>query len=120
MKRINKSLLILILGLLCLTLNQGSALAQTDASVNYTWTAPSTGSPVVHYAVQHSVNGGAWTQIATASDNTFTLTATIGDSHRIRVAGVDDKARQGPFSVASDPYTPELGAPGQPGKPILF
>ena len=120
MKRINKSLLILTVGLLCLTLGEGAALAQTEVSVNYTWTAPTTGSPVDHYVIQHSLNSGAWTQIATSSGNTYTLIASIGDSHQIRVAGVDDQARQGPFSMASDPYTPELGPPGQPGKPILF
>ena len=120
MKRIQKTALILSLGLLCLGLNQGAALAQTEVTVNYTWAAPNTGSPVDHYVVQHSVNDGAWTPIATASSNTYTLTASVGDSHRIRVAGVDAQSRQGSFSISSDAYTPELGPPGQPGKPILF
>ena len=38
----------------------------------------------------------------------------------MRVAGMDANNRQGIFSVASDPYLPDAGAPGQPGKPILF
>ncbi len=108
------------LGLLITTIIAATpAMAQTVA-VNYQWTAPETGSPVNHYVVQQSVNGGAWEQVATASGNTYTLTATIGDAHSIRVAAVDADDRQGPYSVASDPYTPDLGNPGQPGKPIIF
>jgi|GEM_PF-1824614 len=98
----------------------GSALAQTEVQVNYTWSAPSTGSPVDHYVVQHSVDGGGWTQVASVSTNSYSLTASVGQSHRIRVAGVDDQDRQGPYSVASDPYEPDVGPPGQPGKPIVF
>ncbi len=109
------------LGLLITTIIAASpALAQTELPVNYEWTAPVSGSPVDHYVVQQSVNGGPWVQIATASSVTYTLSATIGDSHSIRVAGVDAQDRQGAYSVASDPYTPDLGNPGQPGKPIIF
>jgi len=118
MKRTNTFLI--ILGAMALLLMQGAALAQTELPVDYTWTAPTTGSPVVHYVIQHSVNGGDWAQIATSTSNTFTLTATVGDAHRIRVAGVDAEARQGGYSLPSDAYTPDVGAPGQPGKPIIF
>ena len=52
MKTIRKTLLILTLGTLCLALNMGSALAQTEVPVNYQWTAPTTGSAVDHYVVQ--------------------------------------------------------------------
>ena len=97
-----------------------SAMAQTEMPVSYTWTAPTTGTPVEFYVVEHSVNGGQWTQIDTTTENSYTLTATTGESHQIRVAGIDASDRQGPFSNASDPYTPDAGAPGQPGKPILF
>ncbi len=120
MNRINNPLLILAVGLLCLTMSQGTAQAQTEVPVNYTWTAPTTGSPVVHYVVQQSINDGAWAQIATSDNNTFTLSATVDDSHRIRVAGVDAEDRQGPFSLPSDAFVPGLAPPGQPGKPILF
>ena len=97
-----------------------STLAQTEIEVNYTWTAPTSGSPVDHYVVQHSIDGGQWYEIGTTNDNTFTLSAEVGLSHQIRVAGVDAEDRQGPFSVASDPYLPDSGEPGQPGKPVLF
>lgn len=120
MKRMNKSILILTIGLMGLAFSQGAAFAQTEIPVNYTWTAPTTGTPVAHYIVQHSVNAGEWTQIDTAGSNTYTLVASIGDSHQIRVAGVDSEARQGPYSVASDAFIPNLISPGEPGKPIVF
>ena len=112
----------MILGVLtALILTAGPASAQTtEVQVNYGWTAPTTGTPVDHYVVQHSVNGGTWTQVATASNNTYTLTASVGDSHQIRVAGVDAEDRMGPFSEPSDPYAPDAGPPGQPGQPIIF
>ena len=109
-----------LIGLMALTLGAGSAEAQTEMSVSYTWTAPSSGTAVDHYVVEHSVDGGTWTQIATVSTNSYTLSALVGNSHQIRVAGVDASDRQGVFSVASDPYSPDPGAPSQPGKPIVF
>ena len=104
--------------LLAVLMPAASSLAQVP--VNYSWTAPSTGTPVEHYVVEHSINGGQWTQIDTTNDNSYTLSASEGQSHQIRVAGVDSEDRQGPFSVASDPFMPDAGAPGQPGKPIIF
>ncbi len=114
---------ILLPCLLCLvafSLAAPAVQAQTEMPVSYTWTAPSSGSAVVQYVVEHSVNGGTWTQVAATSTNSYTLTATIGESHRIRVAGVDALDRQGLFSDASDPYSPDPGAPNAPGKPIVF
>ncbi len=108
--------LVLLVGIV---LAQGAS-AQTTVEVTYTWTPPSTGSPVDVYIVEHSVNGGAFQQIGTTQTNTYTLTATVGDSHVIRVAGVDDESRVGPFSTPSDPYDPDAGPPGQPGQPILL
>jgi hypothetical protein len=102
-----------------LLLLASAASAQT-VTLDYTWDPPTEGTPVEHYVVQHSVNGGPFTTIATSSTNTYSLEATVGETHRIRVAGVDDQSRQGPFSEPSDPYTPDLGPPGQPGKPILM
>lgn len=103
-----------------LLLGAGSALAQTEMQVNYQWTAPTTGTVVDHYVVEQSVNSGPWTQVGTASSNTFTLTAAVGNSYQLRVAGVDADDRQGPYSVTSDPYVPDAGPPGQPGKPVIF
>ncbi|MHB8079604.1 MAG: hypothetical protein ACYDIE_10160 [Candidatus Krumholzibacteriia bacterium] len=97
-----------------------AAFAQTTTQqVTYTWTAPTTGSAVDHYLVQHSINGGAWVQIASVTTLSYVLAATIGEAHQIRVAGVDALSRQGVWSLASDAYTPDPGAPGQPGKPVV-
>ncbi len=93
--------------------------AQAQEVVNYTWAVPTTGSPVDHYVVQHSEDGGAWVTIEdTQMSNSYLLTAAFEVEHRIRVAGVDAESRQGPWSIASEPYTPSLGTPGQPGQPI--
>ncbi len=96
------------------------AAAQTTVNVAYTWTAPTTGSAAATYVVEQSIDTGAWAQVATTSTNSYTLAATTGHSHRIRVAGVDATARQGVFSLPSDAYVADAGAPGQPGKPIRF
>ncbi len=96
------------------------AQAQTTVQVTATWTAPSTGSPVHHYVVQLSTNGGAYQAAGTTTTTSVTLTLTVGSTYTVRVAGVDAQSRQGPYSLPSDPYTPDLGPPGQPGKPILM
>lgn len=115
---LNRAALLGILSLVILTGSQ--ALAQTEMEASYTWTVPQGGSAVVHYVVQHRVDGGDWVQVGTTTTNTYTMNLAVGHSHEIRVAGVDAEDRQGPFSVPSDPYSPDPGAPQQPGKPILF
>ncbi|MCP4571366.1 MAG: hypothetical protein GY838_03370 [bacterium] len=95
------------------------AQAQT-VDLSFQWTAPASGSTVQHYVVQHQVDGGAWTDVGTVTTNQFTLAAIEGSAHSIRVAGVDSQDRQGVWSEASAPYTPDPGAPGQPGRPIIF
>ncbi|MFO7654566.1 MAG: hypothetical protein R6X25_12215 [Candidatus Krumholzibacteriia bacterium] len=96
--------------------------AQTSTvNLSYTWSPPSTGSAVHHYIVQHSVNGGPFTTVASlVSSNSYDLEATIGDEHAIRVAAVDAQNRIGPYSPSSDPFTAAIGPPGQPGQPVLF
>ncbi len=93
--------------------------AAAQEEVQYVWTPPTTGSAVDHYVVQHSVNGGPFVTIDDNVDLTaYVLTASYEDEHSIRVSGVDALGRQGPWSVASEPYTPTEGAPGVPGRPI--
>lgn len=120
MKRtlLGKTTLILIL--VIAALGAVESQAQTTQSISYQWTAPTTGAPVVHYVVEHSVNGGNWASVGTSNTNTFTLTASVGDSHQIRVAGVDADSRVGVYSVPSDAYVPTMDPPGQPGQPIIF
>ncbi len=113
----DRTLRIPILAFLVLIVLGTAAAAQED--VSYTWSAPSTGSPVTHYVVQASVNGGPFETVDdNVAVNSYILVAAYENEYAIRVAGVDSQGRQGPWSVASDPYTPTLGAPGQPGKPI--
>jgi hypothetical protein len=94
-----------------------SVFAQTSVEVTYTWTPPSSGTPVDHYIVELSVNGSPFYQIDTSTSNTITITVPVDETHQVRVAGVDASDRQGPYSESSDPYTPDVGPPGQPGKP---
>jgi hypothetical protein len=95
------------------------AQAQTTVQVTASWTAPSTGSPVHHYVVQLSTNGGAYQAAGTTTTLSITLTLTVGSTYTVRVAGVDALSRQGTYSLPSEAYTPDIGAPGQPGKPIV-
>ncbi len=113
-----KMLKTLLITVIAITAFAGVAMAQED--VSFTWTAPTTGSAVAHYVVQHQVDGGTWVDIDTTATESYTLSADYDLEHSIRVAGVDSESRQGPWSVASAPYTPTLGAPGQPGQPIAL
>lgn len=91
--------------------------AAMATSVNYTWTAPTTGSPVVHYVVQISNDGQTWeTQPAFAYTEEWILEVNYGVPYYLRVAGVDGLGRQGVWSNASDVLT-DHGPPGIPGTP---
>ncbi|MBK8164337.1 MAG: hypothetical protein IPK64_00080 [bacterium] len=121
MKRTTKINVTLVLALLTTALLATSASAQTTTvNVSYTWTAPTSGSAVDHYVVEVKVDSGNFTQVGTTATNSYTLTAAVGHAHQLRVAGVDAQDRQGPFSVPSDTYTPDAGAPSAPGKPVRF
>lgn len=88
--------------------------------VTFTWTAPTEGSPVVVYQVQLSENGGPYTTVsASETDTQYTFSLDYGTTYTVRVAGVDAQGRRGPWSLPSDPYTPDLGPPGTPGKPSI-
>lgn len=118
MTRWHKMIRCMFLALVAVLALAGGALAQE--SVQYTWTAPTTGSPVEYYVVEHSVDGGAFVEIAQSPSTNYTLVAEYEKQHMIRVQGVDAYGRKGVYSETSEPYTPTLGAPGQPGKPIAL
>jgi len=115
MRKIFLTFLILGVGVLGV---QTAAAQTVDATA--TWTAPTEGSPVDHYVVQISQDGGPYQNAGSTQTTTITLQLQVGSSYTVRVAGVDAQDRQGPWSLSSDPYTPELGPPGQPGKPIVM
>lgn len=96
------------------------AAAQTSVEVSATWEPPTEGSPVVHYVFQLSVDGGAFTTVGTVEGTTYELELEIGHTYVARVAGVDAQDRQGPWSLPSEPYSPDTGPPGQPGKPMIL
>jgi hypothetical protein len=100
-------------------LGASSAVAQT-VEVTASWTPPSEGSPVHHYVLQLSTNGGPYATVGSTTTTTYVMELEVGQTYRARVAGVDAEGRMGPYSEESDPYTPDLGPPGQPGKPMLM
>lgn len=104
---------------LVMMLSVGSVDAQVQ-TVHYSWTAPTTGSAVHHYIVQHRIGDGAWIQVASVTTLTYDLAATNLDAHQIRVAGVDALDRQGLWSEPSESYTPDAGAPGGCGRPVRY
>jgi len=121
MKSTTKINVALALALLATAVLATPASAQTTTiNVSYTWTAPTTGSPVHHYVVEAKYGTANFTQVGTTTTNSYTLAAAVGVAHQIRVAGVDAQDRQGPYSAASDAYTPDAGAPSAPGKPVRF
>jgi hypothetical protein len=91
----------------------------TVINTTYTWTAPTIGSAVHHYVVQTSTDATAWTTLAAQPTSpTITIACPVGTNIQVRVAGVDALSRQGVWSVASDPFVPDAGAPGAPSKPV--
>lgn len=119
MKALRRSMLLLAAALLLLPLVvEGQT---TTISFTYTWTAPATGSPVHHYEVQSSAdNGTLWSDRGTTPTNSVTLNLAVGQTHVVRVRAVDGQGRSGPWSVQSDPNTPDAGPPGACGKPGLL
>ena len=112
---------LIIAGIVGLMLFAGTAFAQIAPDVTYVWTAPTTGSQVVKYVVELNIDGAGWLQVAEVTTATITFdTFEFLKTYEVRIAGVDAVDRQGPFSVSSDPYMPDLGAPGQPSKPVII
>lgn len=96
-----------------------AASAQTTVMPTvYSWTAPTTGSAVDHYNVYHKVGSAAFVMIGTSPTAQYTVPAVVGVVNIVHVAGVDAQNRVGVMSADSDPYTPDAGSPGAPGKPI--
>jgi len=76
-------------------------LVPTTTSVDstqctYTWTPPTTGTPVTHYLLQ-STTGQEW--IAPRAKLRITVPADM--PHRVRVQGVDADSIAGPWSAYS-------------------
>ncbi len=111
-----------ILGVLALlgAVAAAPAAAQTTVEVTASWNAPTEGSPVEHYVFQLSTDGGPFVTVGSVTTTSYTLDLDVDHTYVARVAGVDAEDRQGPWSEASDPYSPDVGPPGAPGKPIIL
>jgi hypothetical protein len=98
-----------------------AAVLAQPVNVDFRWTAPRTGGEVDHYNVYHIENDGPAVLTATEADTTFTLVASRGVRHRIRVSGVGEDGREGPLSLASDELYIEIPQTGDeiPGAPLL-
>jgi len=107
-----------LLALLALTIASPALAQTTSMTFTYLWTPPTTGSPVHHYEVDISANSGStWQTVASPTTPTAMIALAVGGTYIVRVRGVDAASRPGPYSVNSDPNTPDPGAPSAPGKP---
>ena len=111
---------VLLAVVLILGVGIGTALVQENKSFNsqsapdveFTWTAPSTGTPVHHYVVEVLTNERDTRTFDPVPSESLLLPVIYGNKYRLRVAAVDAAGVQGPQSIWSQPYTPELAPPG--------
>ena len=100
----------------------GTALVQENKSndeenildTRYVWTAPTVGTPVDHYLVQVLVNEVKTEDHGPVSSPEITVPLKRGNKYQIRVAAVDASGAQGPWSIWSELYNPELASPAPP------
>jgi len=78
--------------------------------VKYTWTAPTTGTPVKIYEGQVSENEGlTWGEPRRLMHRPiYIFPFEHGKTYQVRVRGVDAEERAGPWSEPSEPYTVEV------------
>ena len=86
--------------------------SRSDLDVEFTWTMPTTGTPVHHYLVQVLVNERDTLFYGPVMTESIMLPVVYGNKYRIRVAAVDAAGIQGPMSIWSQPDSPELAPPG--------
>ena len=97
----------------------GTALVQdngaemtTDApDIEFEWTAPTTGTPVNHYVAQVMVNRMDTLFYDSIPSESLVFPAQYGNTYDVRVAGVDSDGIQGPWSIWSPSFVPELQRP---------
>jgi len=93
--------------------------AQTTVMpTTYSWTPPTTGSPVHHYIVSLKAGDAAWVTVGTPTIPTYVVPCVPAVVNIVRVQAVDAAARISVWSEPSLEYTPDAGAPGACGKPI--
>ena len=122
MKKITRSTVwkVLLAVVVVLMVGIGTALvqenktfnAQSAPDVEFTWTAPTTGTPVHHYVVEVLTNERDTQVFDSVPSESIMLPVIYGNKYRLRVAAVDASGIQGLLSMWSLPYTPELAPPG--------
>ncbi|MEN8006187.1 MAG: hypothetical protein ABFS42_04190 [Candidatus Krumholzibacteriota bacterium] len=111
---------VLLAVVLILAVGIGTALVQENKTFNsqsapdteFTWTAPTTGTAVHHYVVEVLINERDTRVFDPVPSESIMLPVVYGNKYRVRVAAVDAAGVQGPHSLWSLPYTPELAPPG--------
>ena len=111
---------VLLAVVLVLVVGIGTALVQENKTFNsqsapdveFSWTAPTIGTPVHHYVVEVLVNERDTQIFDSVPSESLMLPVIYGNKYRLRVAAVDAAGIQGPQSIWSQPYTPELAPPG--------
>lgn len=99
------------------TLAAPLVLATTASAVDLTvtWTAPSTGSPVVEYEVYVTADGQAF---FTGYTPDTSINLAVPDTPFVEyvavVRGRDALDRAGPWSDPSEPFIVDFGPPGTP------
>ena len=86
--------------------------SQSAPDVEFVWSAPTTGSSVHHYVAQVLVNEQDTLFFDPVMSESIMMPVTYGNKYRLRVAAVDAAIIQGPLSMWSLPYAPELAPPG--------
>ena len=91
-----------------------SALVATPSvnGANLTWTAPSTGGPLVNYLVQYRVTGTTtWLTSASVTTPARTVTGLSGGTpYEFQVTAVGPDASSTPVTTSATPITPAPGA----------
>jgi hypothetical protein len=85
---------------------------------NWTWTAPTEGSPTVGYRMQYTVDGSNWIDWPVVLDtNSVSIEMIPNKTYTMQVRAIDANGHPGVWSDVSDPalYT----APGACGKPTV-
>ena len=111
---------VLLAVVLILAVGIGTALVQENKTFNsqsapdveFAWTAPTTGTPVHHYVVEVLMNKRDTQMFDSVPSESIMLPVIYGNKYEVRVAAVDAAGIQGPQSIWSLPYTPELAPPG--------
>ena len=95
-------------------LSMGAAPAEAlETEVRFSWSESDQGTPAIHYVMEIEKRHGEELDDRSSIDNilepTHVILVEYGFKYRVRVAGVDAQGHQGPWSLWSELFTPEVG-----------